>query len=128
MRNLLLFLVSITSCASAATDPVAAEWIIRTGGRVMVDGAREPVSRLADLPGREFRVTGVDLTGAVLDPKELDHLAGLEHVRELYLPGSAFTQAPAARWRVMPSSSTLRPSWTTRRMRSLTNTRRAWST
>ncbi len=34
---------------------------------------------------------GVDLSGTVLAPKDLEHLAGLEHVRELYLPGSAFT-------------------------------------
>ena len=42
-------------------------------------------------PRARCSVTGVDLTGTVLEPKELEHLAGLEHVRELYLPGSAFT-------------------------------------
>jgi hypothetical protein len=62
----------------------AAEWIIRKGGRVMINGSREPLSRLGESPGGSFDVTGVDLTGTVLDPKELDHIAGLEHVRELY--------------------------------------------
>src|SRR2546430_1401935 len=91
MRNLLILVVSVTSLASAAGDSGPAEWVIRKGGRVMVNGSREPVSRLADLPRSDFHVTGVDLTGTILDPKELDHIAGLEHVRELYLPGSAFT-------------------------------------
>src|SRR5215475_5756206 len=57
----------------------------------MVNGGLEPIARLADLPRADFRVTGVDLTGTILEPKELEHIAGLEHVRELYLPGSAFT-------------------------------------
>ena len=77
--------------AFAATDREAAEWVIRKGGRVMVDGGRRPIGLLADLPAGALQVTGVDLTGTVLEPKELEHLAGLEHVRELYLPGSAFT-------------------------------------
>src|SRR5262249_20006502 len=91
MRKLAIFVLSVASLASAAGDPAAADWVVRKGGRVMLNGAREPVSRLADLPRSDFQVTGVDLTGTVLDPKELEHIAGLEHVRELYLPGSAFT-------------------------------------
>src|SRR3954463_15797382 len=84
-------LLSLSVLALAATDRDAADWVIRKGGRVMVNGGGEPLSHLADLPGSGFQVTGIDLTGTVLDPKELDHIAGLEHVRELYLPGSAFT-------------------------------------
>ena len=38
-----------------------------------------------------LQVAAAQLSGTVLDPKELEHLAGLAHVRELYLPGSAFT-------------------------------------
>src|SRR5215471_3038641 len=90
LKLLILGLVG-TTLACVAADPAAAEWVIRKGGRVMLNGAREPVSRLADLPRSDFQVTGVDLTGTVIDPKELEHIAGLEHVRELYLPGSAFT-------------------------------------
>src|SRR5262249_18641290 len=87
-----LVLVSIfTLAAVAATDREAGEWVIRKGGRVMVDGNRRPIARLSDLPKDSFQITGIDLTGTVLEPKELDHVAGLEHVRELFLPGSAFT-------------------------------------
>ena len=92
MRNFFLLLVlSIAALALADLQRDAAEWIIRKGGRVMINGSREPLSRLGELPGGSFDVTGVDLGGTVLDPKELAHVAGLEHVRELYLPGSAFT-------------------------------------
>jgi hypothetical protein len=80
MRNFLLFLMT-AAIAFAATQREAAEWVIRKGGRVMVNGAREPVSRLGELPSGSLEVTGIDLTGTVLDPKELDHIAGMEHVR-----------------------------------------------
>ena len=87
MRNfLLLLVVSTAALAFADLQRDAAEWIIRKGGRVMINGSREPLSRLGESPGGSIDVTGVDLTGTVLDPKELDHIAGLEHVRELYLP------------------------------------------
>jgi hypothetical protein len=57
------------------------------GGRVMVNGNRRPIGKLADLPAGEIRITGVDLTGTLLDPKELSNIAGLTEVRELFLPG-----------------------------------------
>jgi len=91
---LVLFLLA--SVAFAA-DRDAAEWTIRKHGRVMLNGDRQPISSLSELPKGAFQITGVDLTGTVLDPKELEHLAGLEHVRELFLPGSAFTPASGSR-------------------------------
>jgi hypothetical protein len=66
-----------------AADRDAAEWVIRKGGHVMVNGGRQPISLLAELPAGTLSVTGVDLSGTVLAPKDLEHLAGLEHVREL---------------------------------------------
>ena len=71
LKLLILGLVG-TTLACVAADSNAGEWVIRKGGRIMVNGWREPISRLADLPRTEFRVTGVDLTGTVLDPKEFD--------------------------------------------------------
>src|SRR5450432_1020272 len=91
MPRLLLIVWIATFAAFAASDREAADWVIRKGGRVMVNGGRLPVAGLAALPPGPLQITGVDLTGTVLDPKELEHLAGLDRVRELYLPGSAFT-------------------------------------
>src|ERR1051325_3889592 len=84
-------LLLILAAALGAADRDAADWVIRKHGRVMINGGRQPIASLADLPGAPFQITGIDLTGTVLDPKELEHIAGLEHVRELFLPGSAFT-------------------------------------
>src|SRR5690348_9004461 len=86
-----LLLLSLAAWIALAADRDAAEWVVRKHGRVMVNGARMPLDSLDSLPAGDFRVTGVDLTGTVLDPTELRHLEGLEHVRELYLPGAAFT-------------------------------------
>src|SRR5262249_37934363 len=91
MHRTITTVLLATVGALGAPDREAGEWVIRKGGRVMVNGGREPIARLSDLPAGAFRITGVDLTGTVMEPKELDHLAGLESVRELYLPGSAFT-------------------------------------
>lgn len=91
MRHLLWIALAAGSAAFGASDRDAAEWVIRKSGRVMVNGDRRPLAQLAELPGGDLRITGVDLTGTVLDPKELEKLTGLAEVRELFLPGSAFT-------------------------------------
>ena len=89
-RSFLLVWIA-TFAAFAATDREAAEWVIRKGGRVMVNGSRQSIALLAELPAGSIRLTGVDLTGTVLEPKDLQNLNGMQYVRELYLPGSAFT-------------------------------------
>ena len=89
-RSFLLVWIA-TFAAFAATDREAAEWVIRKGGRVMLNGSRQSIALLAELPAGPMRLTGVDLTGTVLEPKDLQNLNGMQYVRELYLPGSAFT-------------------------------------
>lgn len=96
-RNSIALLLFATLSAFAATDREAAEWIIRKHGRVMVNGGRQPLASLGELPKGDLQVTGVDLTGTVLAPNELNNLAGLQHVRELFLPGSAFTPGAGSR-------------------------------
>ena len=56
-------------------------------GRVVVEGSRRPITKLSQIPAAEFRITGVDLTGAVMPPAELVRLGELTSLRELYLPG-----------------------------------------
>jgi hypothetical protein len=97
MRKSIAFLLLATFAGFAASEREAAEWVIRKGGRVMVNEQRQPIARLAELPADPLQVTGVDLIGTVLDPKELEKIAGLVHVRELYLPGSAFTPGAGSR-------------------------------
>jgi N-acyl-D-aspartate/D-glutamate deacylase/Leucine-rich repeat (LRR) protein len=72
------------------TDRSTAEWAIRAGGEVWIDGKPQPVRDIADLPAGDFHLTGIDLVGTTIDPKELSHLRGLQDVRELLLPGPIF--------------------------------------
>src|SRR4051812_41073680 len=96
-RHPVIALTLLFTSLAFAADRDAAEWIIRKHGRVMLNGDRQPIASLTELPKGAFQLTGVDLTGTVLDPKELTHLEGLEHVRELFLPGSAFTPGSGSR-------------------------------
>lgn len=72
----------------------------------MVNGSRQPIALLAELPPGPLQITGADLTGTVLDPRELERLAGLEHVREL---------VPARIGHLAASGSRLNPTWSSRR-------------
>ncbi|MEP7366428.1 MAG: hypothetical protein ABI972_24485, partial [Acidobacteriota bacterium] len=75
------------SGAFAASERELAEWVIRWEGRVMVEGSRQPIAELSQIPAGSFEITGIDLTGSVMRPVELAKLSGLTTLRELYLPG-----------------------------------------
>src|SRR5215510_4216693 len=66
-------------------------WILRLGGQVMVDGVNHPISDPFDLPGRDFRITVVDMHGTVTEPKDLEPLTKLTEVRELYIPARVWS-------------------------------------
>ena len=83
--------------AFAGAERDTAEWVIRQGGRVMLNGNRTPVRNLWDLPAGELRITGVDLDGTLIDPKDLEKIGALTALRELYLPGPAFNPASGSR-------------------------------
>src|SRR5262249_33082642 len=70
-----------------AGDRDIAEWVIRWEGLVTLAGHSQPIGDVRDLPPGEVQITGVDLTGVVMPPGELIKLAGLKHVRDLFLPG-----------------------------------------
>src|SRR5438045_3861180 len=90
----LLLAFPLTLCAA---ERDTAEWVIRLGGRVMVNGNRTTVRNLWDLPAGEFRVTGVDLTGTLIDPTDFTKIGELTELRELYLPGPSFNPASGSR-------------------------------
>lgn len=77
-----------------------AEWVIRQGGRVMLESAREegkPIGDIARLPAGEIRITGVDLVGTLIEPKELEKISGLTGLKELYLPGPSWNPGAGSR-------------------------------
>src|SRR5580658_2878330 len=93
IRVLVCFAVLCEALAAAsdASERQIAEWVIRQGGRVMVNGQRQAIDDLAKLPAAPFRLTTVDLVGTIIDPKDLSRLAGLTSLTELSLPGPIFT-------------------------------------
>src|SRR5438270_451510 len=74
-----------------AEERQVALWILRRGGQVMVEGAQNPIGDPFDLPERDFRIVVVDLHGTVIEPKQLQEIRKLEHVRELYVPGRVWS-------------------------------------
>ena len=69
-----------------------AEWVIRQGGSVRIEGRLDPIARLEDLPKAgskqtELRIRGINLVGTLIAPTELKRFSGLSSLRELELPG-----------------------------------------
>ena len=85
-RVLLVFSLA-SVIAPAASQREIAEWAIRWEGRVVLEGSRRPIHELSQIPSGSFEITGIDLTGAVMLPAELEKLSGLTSLRELFLPG-----------------------------------------
>src|SRR5579872_5046889 len=82
-------LILLPAAVSAQTpDRAAAEWVLRLGGTVTIEGAARSVRNLVNLPPGEFAISGIDLVGTLADPKDLVKLKGLSHLRELLLPGT----------------------------------------
>src|SRR4051794_20029094 len=98
MRKGVLFVIGISLLSmpllaeiSFAEEREVALWVLRRGGQVMVDGVDKPIGDPFDLPDRAFRIVVVDLHGSVIEPKQLEAIKKLEHVRELYVPGRVWS-------------------------------------
>ena len=50
--------------------------------------------RSRDLPDHDFKVTGVNLVPVLVDPPEFKRLAGLAHLKELYVSGRSWHSMP----------------------------------
>ena len=90
--------LTVAASSALADDRAVAEWVIRQGGRVVLASSNGPVADLAGLPaGGALTVTGVDLYGTIIEPKELEQLSGLQQIRELYLPGPSWNPGAGSR-------------------------------
>ena len=84
--------------AAFADDRAVAEWVIRQGGRVIVAGGQNPIADISALPNQvTLTLTGVDLYGTIIEPKELAQLSRLTQLRELYLPGPSWNPGAGSR-------------------------------
>src|SRR5205809_70596 len=68
-------------------------WVLREGGRVLLDGAAEYTSDPFALPPGTVHVAGVDMHGTVADPKELEPLRHLTGLCELFVPARVWSPA-----------------------------------
>src|ERR1700720_478718 len=91
VSRIALFLAVAMLAAAAERD--IAEWAVRRGGRVIVEGSRDPIDDLVSLPAGEIRITGIDLYGTLIDATELELISGLTGLKELYLPGPSWNPA-----------------------------------
>src|SRR5579859_2106455 len=88
LRTCVVTLLLALGIASAQTaDRAAAEWVLRLGGTVTLEGQAQPLAGLSDLPPGDFYVQGINLVGTLVEPKEMIELQDLTHLRELFLPG-----------------------------------------
>jgi len=89
MMRLLIaaFLIFSAAAQAAATERDVAEWVLRWEGSLILEGSNTPIRDVFHLPAGDFHIVSIDLTAAVMRPVELRELAGLKHLRQLYLPG-----------------------------------------
>jgi len=88
LRTMILAL-GIGLYVGAAEPPQrqVAEWVIRQGGSLTVDGRADPIARIEDLPAGELLIRGVNLVGTLVAPTDLRRFSGLTSLRDLELPG-----------------------------------------
>src|SRR3979409_676270 len=72
-------------------DRMVAEWMLRMGGSVVLDGQHRAISDLAELPTSYFYIRtlnfpGITQWGFALED-ELRRLPPLKHVKEVYING-----------------------------------------
>src|SRR5207302_3820481 len=83
--------------AAEQSERQVAEWVIRQGGRVSVEGRIDPIGKLADLPSGDVRIRGINLVGTLAEPSALKRFAGLTGLRELELPGPQWNPGAGSR-------------------------------
>src|SRR5881296_2283084 len=69
-------------------DRLAAEWVIRMGGSVLLEGQSQVISELEKLPPTDFRIRSISLVGTLIEPSKLALLSPLTDLKELFLPAS----------------------------------------
>src|SRR6266851_6145703 len=83
--------------AAGQSERQVAEWIIRQGGAVAVEGRLDPIARREDLPAGDLRIRGVNLVGTLVEPADLKRFRGLTGLRELELPGPQWNPGAGSR-------------------------------
>src|SRR5262249_44700425 len=82
----------------ASPDRIVAEWMLRMGGSVILEGQRRPITDLAQLPTSDFRLHTLNFTGitqwASALEEELKRLPPIPHLKALYINGRLWYGQP----------------------------------
>jgi Leucine-rich repeat (LRR) protein len=88
------------SAQNVSPDRMVAEWMVRMGGSVMLEGQHRQISELADLPTTDFTIHTLNFTGitqwAFALEDELRRLPPLKHVKEVYINGRLWYDQPVS--------------------------------
>jgi len=96
--SLALFLGTVSTVSAAGVSQrEVADWAIRMGGRVTIEGHAGEIVDPTQLTAGDVRITGLDLTNTLIDPTDLRRFTGLTSLRELYLPGPSWNPASGSR-------------------------------
>ena len=68
-------------------DRQVAEWVLFEGGQLSVEGNPARIQDVSALPSGDFFLETLDLTGTTVEPPQLEKLAGLTRLRNLYFAG-----------------------------------------
>src|SRR5947207_2956834 len=87
------------ACAQdSSPDRIVAEWMLRMGGSVVLEGQRRPITDLADLPTADFRLHTLNFSGvtqwAFALEDEMKRLPPIPHLKELYVNGRLWYDQP----------------------------------
>lgn len=93
----------------SATDRAAADWVLKTGGRVAIDPTKPAafVRSGGTIPASPFRVLRVDLHDCGLDNQSLAALSALAQLTELDLSETALGDAQLAEIKEAPALVTI---------------------
>src|SRR5262245_59810135 len=91
------FVFLFIPAAAQTSEREIAEWVIHQGGRVILEGNRNPIRDVVQLPASEIRITGIDLVGTLIEPTDLGKIGSLTNLKELYLPGPIWNPGAGSR-------------------------------
>src|SRR5882724_6592742 len=95
---LLALMVVPALAQDASPDRLVAEWMLRMGGSVVLEGQHTAISDVTNLPSSDFYVQTLNFTGitqwASALEDELRRLPPLKHVKEVYINGRLWYDQP----------------------------------
>src|SRR5437867_2662174 len=77
LSNLVLARLLDSESSSESSDRAVAEWVLRLGGSIILEGDPRAFWDVAELPPGDIRLQVVNLVGTLVDPSRLELLSSL---------------------------------------------------